>query len=83
MELEWSMQEAALKVARGILEVKLNEDKSDYHGPAYHCSCGGTAVYRGRREKSFVTVVGERPRGPLCAVCMQLAAAPAAAAGTQ
>ena len=59
MELEWSMQEAALKVARGILEVKLNEDKSDYHGPAYHCSCGGTAVYRGRREKSFVTVVGE------------------------
>ena len=38
------MQEAALKVARGILEVKLNEDKSDYHGPAYHCSCGGVAI---------------------------------------
>jgi len=59
MELEWSMREAALKVARGILEAKLNEDTSDYHGPASHCSCGGTAVYRGRREKSFVTVVGE------------------------
>ena len=59
MELESSMRAAALKVAGKLLEAKLNDDTSDYHGQAYHCSCGGTAVYRGRREKSFVTVVGE------------------------
>ncbi len=59
MELESSMRAAALKVAGKLLEAKLNDDKSDYHGQAYRCSCGGTVVYRGRREKSFVTVVGE------------------------
>ena len=59
LELESSMRAAALKVAGKLLEAKLNEDKSDYHGQACQCSCGGTAVYRGRRAKTFVTVVGE------------------------
>jgi len=53
------MRAAALKVAGKLLEAKLNDDTSDYHGQACQCSCGGTAVYRGRRAKTFVTVVGE------------------------
>ena len=59
LELESSMRAAALKVAGKLLEAKLNDDTSDYHGQACQCSCGGTAVYRGRRAKTFVTVVGE------------------------
>ena len=58
-ELESTVRTCALRVAGKLLEAKLNEDTSDYHGKAYRCSCGGTAVYRGRRAKTFVTVVGE------------------------
>ena len=50
---------SALQFAAQILSGTLNADTSDYRGPAHSCSCGGIARYRGRREKTFITVLGD------------------------
>jgi len=47
-----------LAVAGRVLERFLNADTSDYAGPVAPCPCGGVAHYLGRREKTFVTVLG-------------------------
>jgi hypothetical protein len=41
------------------LEATLNADTSDYRGPAHTCSCGGIACYRGRRAKTYITVLSD------------------------
>ncbi len=46
-------------MAARALQTCLNADTSDYRGALRPCACGGEAVYSGRREKRFVTVLGE------------------------
>jgi len=57
-DLELEVRRSALQFAAQILSGTLNADTSDYRGPAHSCSCGGIARYRGRREKTFITVLG-------------------------
>jgi hypothetical protein len=45
-------------LAARALEQRLNADSSDYAGPKLACPCGGLAPYRGRREKTFASVLG-------------------------
>ncbi len=58
-DLETNVRRTALRIAAQVLERTLNADTSDYRGPARPCSCGAIARYRGRRTKTFMTVVGE------------------------
>lgn len=46
-------------VAARLLEQRLNADLSDHSAPSLTCSCGGQARYAGRRNKRFLTVLGE------------------------
>lgn len=49
-----------MQVAANIIAHWLNSDMSDHAGPAMACPhCGETAEYRGRREKTILTAVGE------------------------
>ncbi len=48
----------ALRLAGRALEQRLNADTSDDAGSKLACSCGGLAQYRGRREKTFASVLG-------------------------
>lgn len=56
--VEMAVRRQALHLAARALEQKLNADISDYVGPELPCSCGGSAQYRGRREKTFESVLG-------------------------
>jgi hypothetical protein len=49
----------ALRIAGQTLERWLNDDRSDEQGPRVQCTCGQQARYAGRRERSFVTVLGD------------------------
>jgi hypothetical protein len=48
----------ALRLAARALEQRLNADTSDHAGAELPCSCGESAQYRGRHEKSFESVLG-------------------------
>jgi len=46
-------------VAALVLAKRLNADHSDRPAATAPCSCGGVARYQGRREKLFLTALGE------------------------
>ena len=48
----------ALKTAAQFIQARLNADLSDHAGATRACACGGTASYRGRREKRFTSILG-------------------------
>jgi len=48
----------ALRLAAHALEQRLNADTSDHEGPELLCSCGSSAQYQGRHEKTFESVLG-------------------------
>ena len=48
----------ALRLAARALEQRLNADTSDHAGPQVPCSCGGSAQYHGRHQKTFESVLG-------------------------
>ena len=48
-----------MAIAARAIEQRLNADTSDYSGSERSCDCGGTARYVERREKRFITAVGE------------------------
>jgi len=48
----------ALRLAARALEQRLNADTSDHGGPELPCSCGGSAQYHGRHEKTFESALG-------------------------
>jgi hypothetical protein len=48
----------ALRLAARALEQRLNADTSDHVGPELPCSCGGSAQYHGRHQKTFASVLG-------------------------
>ncbi len=56
--LEHQCREVALKTAAAFVEARLNADHSDHAGATRACTCGGTAHYRGRREKRFTSILG-------------------------
>ena len=56
--LELKVRTIALATAAKVVEGMLNADTSDHRGAARACSCGGIAHYRGRRAKTFMTVIG-------------------------
>jgi hypothetical protein len=58
-DVEMNVRQSALRIVAQLLEATLNADTSDYRGPAHTCSCGGIACYRGRRAKTYITVLGE------------------------
>lgn len=41
------------------MESRLNADETDHAGPTLPCSCGGSARYAGRREKTCSSALGE------------------------
>ena len=48
-----------LAIAARAIEQRLNADTSDHSGSERPCVCGGMARYVERREKRFITAVGE------------------------
>ena len=56
--LEQAARRQALSVAARAVEGRLNADRSDYGGSTVACACGQPARYRGRRPKTFTTVLG-------------------------
>ena len=48
----------ALRLAAQALEQRLNADRTDPAGPELPCSCGGSAQYHGRHEKTFESALG-------------------------
>ena len=57
--IETAARGTALAVAARVVEAALNQNTKDYRGGSIPCSCGGTGVYAGRREKQIVTVLGK------------------------
>jgi hypothetical protein len=56
--VEMAARRQALRLAARALEQRLNADTSDHAGPELPCSCGGSARYRDRHEKTFESVLG-------------------------
>jgi hypothetical protein len=56
--VERAARRQALRLAAHALEQRLNADTSDQAGPERPCSCGGSAHYRGRHEKTFESALG-------------------------
>ena len=56
--IETAARRQALAVAARAVEQRFNADTSDYSGPRLPCSCGQSARYAGRREKTFISVLG-------------------------
>ena len=48
-----------LALAARTVEQRLNTDHSDCQGRNLPCECGSPARYAGRRDKTFVTALGE------------------------
>jgi len=48
-----------MAAAARVLQRVINADHSDYRGPTLACRCGAQARYEGRRDKTFITVLGE------------------------
>ncbi len=57
--METAIRRQALRAGAKEYEARLNADQGDHAGPSLPCTCGGTARYAGRREKTFKTVLGE------------------------
>lgn len=57
--IETSARRKAMKIAARVIEQKLNSDHSDYVGSRRGCECGAAANYAGRRNKVFMTAIGE------------------------
>ena len=57
--IEMAARRKAMKIAARVIEQKLNSDNSDYVGTTRVCVCGSDAHFAGRRDKVFVTAVGE------------------------
>jgi hypothetical protein len=47
-----------LRLAARALEQRLNADTSDHAGPELPCPCGEPALYHGRHQKTFESVLG-------------------------
>lgn len=58
-DLEIAARTHALEVAARVFKAHFNSDRSDHCGPEAQCTCGESARYVGRRNKTFVTVMGE------------------------
>jgi hypothetical protein len=56
--VEMAARRQALRLAARALEQRLNADTSDHVGPELPCSCGGSAQYHGRHQKTFASVLG-------------------------
>jgi len=56
--LEALVRDTSLRIGAGILESMMNADKSDCHSTLIHPD-GTIMHYIGRREKTFVTVLGD------------------------
>lgn len=58
--MEAAARRAALRLAARAIEHHLNQDHSDYQGPALACRCSSEAraQYRGRRRKTVESVLG-------------------------
>ncbi|MBT3274952.1 MAG: hypothetical protein HN368_17490 [Spirochaetales bacterium] len=56
--LETLVKDTSLRVGAGILESLINSDRYDYHPVLTHPD-GTILYYAGRREKTFVTVLGD------------------------
>jgi hypothetical protein len=72
--LEVAVRQQVLVVAGRLLQRRLNEDASDYRGPQAGCACGAKARYAGRREKTFLSVLGPQRLSRAyyhCATCGQ------------
>ena len=57
--IETAARHRVLAIAARAIEQRLNADTSDYSGPERPCPCGNTARYVDRREKRFITAVGD------------------------
>jgi len=57
--IETAARHRVLAIAARAIEQRLNADISDYSGQERPCPCGATARYVDRREKRFITAVGE------------------------
>jgi len=56
--VEMAARRQALRLAARALEQRLNADTGDHVGPERPCSCGGSAQYHGRHEKTFESALG-------------------------
>ena len=56
--IETAARRKALGVAARAIEQRFNADVSDHVGPTLPCSCGQSARYAGRRDKTFTSVLG-------------------------
>jgi len=56
--LETAARRQALRLAARALEQRLNADTTDHAGPELPCACGAVALYHGRHEKTFESVLG-------------------------
>ena len=56
--METAARRQALRLAARALEQRLNADTSDHAGPELPCSCGEPALYHGRHQKTFESVLG-------------------------
>ena len=56
--MENGVRRAAMQVAAGMLEQRLNADHSDEQGAEARCDCGQSARYAGRKAKTFQSVLG-------------------------
>lgn len=71
---EIALRDHALRLAARMVERQLNADHSDAATSYKPCSCGGEARFVDRRQKSFLTVLGEiaLERGYYhCAACQR------------
>jgi hypothetical protein len=57
--VETALRRRVMAVAARLLEQRLNADLSDHAGPCLACRCGAQARFAGRRDKCFLTVLGE------------------------
>jgi hypothetical protein len=71
--VETAVRRQALSVAARAVQQRLNADLSDYAGPLLPCpGCGNPARYVDRRDKTFVTALGDMTLVRAyyhCAVC--------------
>jgi hypothetical protein len=56
--IETAARREAMRIAVKAIEGRLNADFSDYQGTSLPCPCGSRMRYTGRRERTFVTVLG-------------------------
>lgn len=57
--IETAARREVLRLAARVIENRFNSDLADHVGPTQPCACGNTAIYAGRRDKTFLTALGE------------------------